>query len=135
MYILATKKMNMPENLSNVSSTNAKIHERFCNRYPWDDCMHWPKVWYFEFIKITRRSSFQLWKKPMLRGIFFMKLCIKHHDVFNCLIKLKNKKENVKTGWKFESNKRKSKERMRADTTVTYIKKKSTLVIRQKFCR
>ena len=34
MYILATKKMNMPEDLSNVSSTNAKIHERFCNRYP-----------------------------------------------------------------------------------------------------
>ena len=74
-------------------------------------------------------------KKADAQSNFFMKLCIKHPDVFNRSFKLKNKKENVKTGWKFERNKRKSKERMRADTTVTYIKKKSTLVIRQKFCR
>ena len=89
----------MFKNVIDVSSTNTKIHVFLnfgtdihkmieCTRQSCD---------ILNFLKELEEIIFDCDKNYEDRRNFFMSHCLNHPNVFNCLFKLKSKKENVKT--------------------------------------
>ena len=90
--------MNLFKNLIDISSENGKIHEFLNLQMIFHKTTGCDRTGYdiFNFLKSLEEALFDLEKCCDHQRIVFINQCMKYPNVFNSMLQLKSKKQNVK---------------------------------------